>query len=459
MARAVAVIGGGISGLTAAWELRRREPGVEVTLLECADRVGGKLRLEDVGGVRVDVGAESVLARRPEAINLFAELDLDDLVTHPAAVGASIVSRGRRWPMPRGTVMGVPSDPESVRGLLSDDEVDRLAREVLDGVEAGDVSVGDLVDRRLGPAVTDRLVEPLLAGVYAGHAREISAEQAVPALAAAARDGRPLGEVARAAAKAAVSGPNAGKPVFASLVGGLGTLPEVLQRRLTSDGVTVRTGAVARELRRDKTGWVVSTGPTTDVVQERFDAVVLATPAAPTSRLLREVVPTAAAALAGVEYASMAIVTFALDGPPPALLDGSGFLVPPTEPLTIKASTFSTVKWPWLAVAHPDRTLLRASVGRHREESTLQRSDDELVRVALRDLRTVLGPELPTPVAAHVQRWGGGLPQYAVGHRTRLAPTRDLPPGLALCGAAYDGVGIPACIASGRAAAQAVLTP
>ncbi|WP_343993691.1 protoporphyrinogen oxidase [Terrabacter terrae] len=458
MATTVAVLGGGISGLAAAWELCRSDSGCEVTLLEGTDRVGGKLRLAEVGGVRIDVGAESVLARRPEALTLFDELGLADRVTHPGPAGASIVSRGKRWPMPRGTLMGVPSDPESVRGLLTSDEVDRLAREVLGEVVEGDVSVGDLVDRRLGNAVTDRLVEPLLAGVYAGHAREISAEQAVPVLAAAARDGRPLLDVARTAAAAAANGSAAGRPVFASLVGGLGTLPEELERRLAESGVDLRTSTVVRELGRDGDGWVVSTGPTTDVTQERFDAVVVATPAAPASRLLRTVAPAAASALAGIEYASMAIVTLALDGPPPAVLDGSGFLVPPTEPLTIKASTFSSVKWPWLAAAHPERTFLRASVGRHREESSLQRSDAELVEVALADLRRVLG-ELPQPSAAHVQRWGGGLPQYAVGHRARLAPTRDLPPGLALGGAAYDGVGIPACIASGRAAARAVLTP
>jgi oxygen-dependent protoporphyrinogen oxidase len=458
MARSVAVIGGGISGLAAAWELARPGSDVHVTLLEGSDRVGGKLRLADVGGVRIDVGAESVLARRPEALTLFEELGVADLTTHPAAVGASIVSRGTRWPMPKGTVMGVPSDPESVRGLLDDDEVQRLAHEVVEGPRDGDLSVGDLVDARLGPAVTDRLVEPLLAGVYAGHAREISVQQAVPALAAAARDGRSLTDVAREAVAAAASGPMATLPVFASLVGGLGTLPEVLSARLAEAGVDVRTGAVVRELETDGTGWLVSTGPTTAVRRERFDGVVLATPAAPTSRLLRQVAPAAAGALAAVEYASMAIITFALDGPVPPELDGSGFLVPPTEPLTIKASTFSSVKWPWLARAHPDRTYLRASVGRHREEASLQRSDAELVEVALADLRSVLGGGFPDPVATHVQRWGGGLPQYAVGHRTRLAPTRDLPPGLALCGAAYDGVGIPACIASGRAASRAVLT-
>lgn len=459
MGRSVAVIGGGISGLAAAWELSRAEADTSVVLLEATDRLGGKLRLEDVGGVRIDVGAESVLARRPEAVGLLHELGLDGEVTHPGPAGAAIVARGVRWPMPRGTVMGVPADPESVRGLLTDAEVDRLAHEQTGGPVPGDLSVGDLVDARLGPAVTDRLVEPLLAGVYAGHARRISVDQAVPVLAAAAHEGRSLLDVARAAAAAAADGPLAGTPVFASLVGGLGRLPEVLGQRLADAGVRVRTGTVVRGLRRDGAGWVVSSGPTTRVLEEGFDAVVLATPAAPTARLLREVAPEAATALAGVEYASMAIVTVALDGPPPEALEGSsGFLVPPAEPLTIKASTFSTVKWPWLARAHPGRTYLRASVGRHGEEAALQRSDDELVAAALTDLRTVLGGDLPAPAATHVQRWGGGLPQYAVGHRSRLAPTRDLPPGLARCGAAYDGVGIPACVASGRAAARVVLT-
>jgi oxygen-dependent protoporphyrinogen oxidase len=428
-------------------------------VLEGTDRLGGKLRLEQVAGATIDVGAESVLARRPEALALFEELGLQQDTTHPGPAGATIVSRGCRWPMPTGTVMGVPSDPATVRGLLSDDEVARLAAEHVDGPVPVDISVGDLVDARLGRAVTDRLVEPLLAGVYAGHAREISVDMAVPALAAAAHEGRPLLEVAREATSAAEAGPMAVLPVFATLVGGLGRLPAILGRALAAAGATVLTGTTVRDLRRDGDYWVLTTGPTTDTLEHRFDAVVLATPAAPTARLLREVAPAASATLASVEYASMAIVTFALEGSPPDVLDGSGFLVPPTEPLTIKASTFSTVKWPWLAAAHPDRTFLRASIGRHREEASLQRSDDELVDVALADLHTVLGAGLPDPIAVHVQRWGGGLPQYAVGHRERVAATRAPGPALTLCGAAYDGVGIPACIASGRAAAREVLRP
>ena len=458
MARRVAVVGGGISGLSAAWELCRSGRELEVALIEGTDRLGGKLRLADVAGTPIDVGAESVLARRPEALALFEELGLQGETTHPGPAGASILSRGRRWPMPNGTVMGVPSDPEAVRGLLTDDEVARLAAERVGGPVHDDISVGDLVDARLGAAVTDRLVEPLLAGVYAGHAREISVDLAVPALARAAREGSPLLEVAREATAAAASGPTSVLPVFATLVGGLGRLPAVLADALTAAGARILTGTTVRELRREGEAWIVTTGPTIDAVEHRFDAVVLATPAAPAARLLRDVAPEASAALASIEYASMAIVTFALGGPPPAVLEGSGFLVPPTEPLTIKASTFSTVKWPWLAATHPDRTFLRASIGRHREEESLHRSDDELVAVALADLRTVLGPDLPDPLATHVQRWGGGLPQYAVGHRERLAATRSLDPGLTLCGAAYDGVGIPACIASGRAAARELMT-
>ncbi|OFE14496.1 protoporphyrinogen oxidase [Humibacillus sp. DSM 29435] len=457
MGRKVAVVGAGISGLAAAWQLVNDPAGpadLMVSVFEAADTVGGKLRLDTVAGVAIDVGAESMLARRPEALALVGELRLDDRVTHPAAVGAAIVSGGRRWPLPRGTLMGVPSDIEALRGLLTDGEVDRAAAEKISRTDA-DVAVGDFVDGRLGRAVTDKLVEPLLAGVYAGHSRAISLEVAVPAMFAAAREGRSIVELAGRVAAAAAENAT---PVFASLVGGLGTLPALLADALGHRGVQVRTSTTARALRPDGAGaWVLTTGPTTDAVDEVFDAVVLATPAAPTARLLADVAPAAAASLATVDYASMAIVTIALAGPAPDVLEGSGFLVPPTEALTIKAATFSSLKWPWLARAHPDTTFLRASVGRFGEVATLQRPDADLVDLALRDLATVLGGPLPVPVDTHVQRWGGGLPQYTVGHRSRIEAARAPAAGVATCGAAYDGVGIPACIGSGRAAAREVL--
>ncbi len=459
----VAVVGGGVAGLAAAWELARSAEDLSVTLFEGSGQVGGKLRRAEVAGAMIDVGAESVLARRPEAIGLFDELGLSSRVTHPSGVGAAILSRGRRWPMPSGTVMGVPSDPESVRGLLSDEEVERLVQEHVGAPLAGDVAVGAFIAERLGPAVTDRLVEPLLAGVYAGQSRELSLEMSVPVLHRAAVEGRSVSEVAREVAAAASSG-SAGtgpRPVFATLRGGLGVLPTLLAAELLTLGVDLRLGETVRWLRSggtSRSAWSLVSGPTTDEREEAFDAVVLATPGAPGARLLAATAPEAARLLAGIAYASMAIVSLAVAGRPEVLEGSSGFLVPPTESLSIKASTFSSSKWAWLREAHPDLTFLRASVGRHREEASLQRSDDELVGLALRDLESVLG-SLPEVVGQHVQRWGGGLPQYAVGHRARVEAVRaGLPPTLVVAGAAYDGVGVPACIGSGRAAGRALVT-
>ena len=428
MVSRVGVVGAGIAGLAAAWHLVQQAPDLDVTVLEGSSRVGGKLRLEQVGDVAVDVGAESVLARRPEAIQLFEELGLADRVTHPARVPASIVSDGALRPMPTGTLMGVPSDPESVRGLLTDTEMRRLSAEPQTPPVDGDVSVGEFIDARLGPAVTDKLVEPLLAGVYAGNSRKLSLQMAVPALFQAATDGSSLLEAARSAAgnaSAAGSDMEGGPPpVFATVVGGLGTVPAVLASRLADLGVDIRTGTMARRLeRRHEDGadphhrsLVLSTGPTTDVRRHDFDAVIVATPAAPTARLLRSIAPDAAERLAAIEYASMAIVTLVLDGPAPDLLEGSGFLVPPTEQLTIKASTFSSVKWPWLAAAHPDRTVLRASIGRHGEE-------------ACSTAPTVTSwppPSTTSPPSSAALAIASGRPRAAVGRRP--AAVRRRPP-------------------------------
>ena len=201
-------------------------------------------------------------------------------------------------------------------------------------------------------------------------------------------------------------------------------------------------------------------GPTIDSEALDVDGVVIALPATPAARLLRPIAPSAAERLGEIDYASVAIVTLALPRTAADLLGGSGFLVPPVEPLSIKAATFSSTKWAWLAEDVEDVVLVRASLGRAGEVAVLQRDDDDLVRTALADLRTVLGPDLLDPVDAHVQRWGGGLPQYAVGHVTRIQAVLEAVarlPALGLAGAAYEGVGIPACIGSGRRAAREVL--
>jgi protoporphyrinogen/coproporphyrinogen III oxidase len=457
----VVVLGGGIAGLAAAWDLSHRLPDSDISVVDASDRPGGKLRLETVAGRRIDVGAESVLARRPEAVELVEEAGAGGLLTHPATTAASVWSRGALHPLPKGTLMGVPGEPEAARGLLTDEEVARAADEQPwpAGALEDDVAVGDYVGARLGSAVVDRLVEPLLGGVYAGHAGRLSLQACVPGLFEVARSGGSLTAAARAAATAGTSN---NSPVFAGVVGGMGRFAELLVDGLRARGVQIRSGLIARELhRRPQGGWTVVTGPRPAPEHLDADAVVLAVPAAPAARLLRGHAPLAAAELAAIEYASMAIITLAVAKDGLGELPGSGFLVPPVDGRGIKASTFSSNKWAWVDALSDDVFFLRASVGRAREETDLQRPDDDLVALAVDEVGQALARPLGRVLDAHVQRWGGGLPQYAVGHRARVARVRrvvaDLP-GLELAGAAYDGVGIPACVASGRAAAASLAT-
>jgi oxygen-dependent protoporphyrinogen oxidase len=260
--------------------------------------------------------------------------------------------------------------------------------------------------------------------------------------------------------------------VFAGVDGGIGRLAEALAEQLRAAGVTIRSGTIARELHRTPAGdgvagagWSVVVGPRPSPERIDADAVVLAVPATPTSKLLAPLLPEVARELADIPYASMAIISLAVardpGADPVATLPGSGFLVPAVDGRTIKASTFSSSKWGWVADAADDLLFLRASVGRYEETSDLHRPDDELVAIAVAEVSEALGGQLPRVVDAHVQRWGGALPQYTVGHVDRV--DRILrgvqgEPGLEVAGAAYQGVGVPACIASGRAAAAGVLT-
>ncbi|GGW20111.1 protoporphyrinogen oxidase [Streptomyces capoamus] len=446
----VVVIGAGIAGLAAAHRLLGR--GARVTVLEAGDRVGGKLLPGEIAGVRVDLGAESMLARRPEAVALAREAGLGEALQPPATATAAIWTRGALRPMPKGHVMGVPGTAAALSGVLSDEGLARIERDAdLPRTELGDdVAVGEYVAARLGREVVDRLVEPLLGGVYAGDAYRISMRSAVPQLFRAARAHTSLTEGVREIQAEAAAQQRTG-PVFMGIAGGVGRLPLAVAESVRARGGEILTRTPARELRREAAGgWRITAG-------ERVlhaDAVIVAVPAPAAAALLRAESPGAAAELAAVEYASMALVTLAYRRADARLPEGSGFLVPPVDGRTIKASTFASRKWGWIAEEDPDVVVLRTSLGRHGETEILGRDDAGLVEVSRHDLREATGLAAE-PLETRVTRWTDGLPQYPVGHHARVARIREQVaklPGLAVCGAQYDGVGIPACVASAHAA-------
>ena len=430
---------------------------MQIVVLEGSPQIGGKLRLAEVAGVTVDVGAEAMLNRRPEAVALTRTSGLGGDLVHPTSASAHLWNRGEMLAMPK-TMMGIPTD---LRALADSGVISKpgMARAAMDAVlpatslEGRDTSIGALVEERFGKEVVDRLVEPLLGGVYAGHARELSARAAVPQIVGLLDRDRSLGK----AASRAMSGPVSDVPIFAGIVGGMGRLPFAVAE---ASGARIETDAAARDLaRRPGGGWTIVVGSTDEPRLVQADAVIVATPARPAARLLSDVAPGAALELARIEYASVALVTMAFAARDFPAVSGSGFLVPPVDGRVVKASTFSFAKWDWVREAGNGLLVMRCSLGRHREEHQLQVTDEELVEVALTDLADAIGLSV-RPVDTQVQRWGGSLPQYAVGHLDRVAKIRAevaRVPGLAVCGAAYDGVGIPACISSAYLAVESLL--
>ncbi len=488
----VAVVGGGMAGLAAAWELSGAAaggPAPRIVVLEAGSRPGGKVRSTEFCGRTVDVAADAFLARRPEASELCGELGLADALVAPGASGASLWVQGRLRMMPEGVNLGVPTRawPIIRTGILGPAGLLRAGADLVrphrgDPRDTADRSVGDIVGARLGHQVVERLVDPLVGGIHAGGVDDLSAEATFPPLLAAARTS---GSLIRALRRPPTPGqtppaPTTGPapPVFWSLEGGNARLPAELAAALSARGVDVVTQVAVESMTRLPSGpgatWRLAlageaakvagaVGPSDSARALDVDAVVLAVPAGQAAGLLDDQAPLAASILDGVEYASVTVVTLSMPaGAIRSPLVGTGFLVPRTSPIRgatplITGCTYLTRKWPGLA--RPGDELLRLSVGRYGDTRPDSLDDDELSAAVTAELSAVLDVA-GVPRAAMVTRWDGAFPQYRVGHLTRTAVVEQAVaglPGVAVAGSAYRGVGIPAVVGSGRAAARSVL--
>ena len=470
----VVIVGGGISGLAAAWELsggaegpNERTPRIE--LIESADHFGGALTTADFAGRRIDLGADGFLARRPEAVALVRDLGWLDRLEAIDASGVSLWLHGALHELPSGLVLGLPvshRQVDQVKGLSWRARLAARRDEIMPArlTVKDDMSIGEIVRTKLGRELSYKFVEPMIGGIQAGRIDELSAKSVFPPLLEAARRGGSLMKALRPptpAIPAPTGAPADPGPMFYSLQGGVGSLPEELTRRLVERGVVLRCGVAVTALRRTPAGnypWEVETATTTTPA----NALIFAAPAPVAGQLLGAYDP-ALRALASVRRAGAAMITFCIARDQVRLTaSGTGVLVPLGTPwpgegtLMVTAVTLLDRKWPRLR--RDDDVILRAHVGRIDDDRWTAMSDDELVARVARELALVL-PHFGTHLEARVQRWPEGLPQYVVGHDQMIAAARAAsgPMRIALCGMAYDGVGVPASIGSGRRAARETL--
>lgn len=439
------IVGGGISGLVAAYRLRvAAGPDASITVLDPADRLGGVLRTERIAGQPLDVGAEAFVARRPEVPALLGELGLSGKQITTTGARPLIYSEGRLHQLPKDTVNGIPSRPSALTGLVDDATMRWMLdepRRPFSWRPGADPAVADVVGDRFGEQVVVRSVDPLLAGVYAGSAATIGIRAAAPTVAAALDAGaRNL----TAAVAAALPPPQAGS-VFGAIDGGYQVLLDELVRRsgLTWAQVAVRT------VRRAPRGWEIVDD---EGARWHAGAVVLAVPAPRLPALISDVAPRTAAAARRIPVASAAVVALALPGGTP-LPEQSGVLVAGRGRLRTKAVTLSSRKWGRRGSAE----MVRLSYGRFGDDLARSAGDEDLLTWAEEDLSTLFGISAQ-PVDARVARWIDAMPQYGPGHADLVAELRDgLPPGLAVAGAYLDGIGVPACVASATRAAAALV--
>jgi len=432
--RRVAIVGGGVTGLTVAYRVVHADPSIEVTVLEAGPIPGGKLRSVAVGDLVLPAGADSFLARKPWAVELCKELDVS--LDPPGATGAYLWTEGGLVPLLKHAPFGIPGDVGDLFHWpgLSGAGKRRAAQDLVRRARKGDddESLGSLLRRRFGDEATDLAVGPLLAGLYAGDVDRLSVRATFPDLVAWERAQGSLFRGSQATSKLARRSQLG--PMFVRPKGGVDRLTDALAEHL---GERVRTGVAVTAVDRGRV--MLDGGATVET-----DAVVLATPAHEAARLLGAALPSVAADLAGITYASTGVVLMVYpDGTQPSLPTGTGFVVPRGKaPMT--AATWLSSKWP--DESYGTRAVVRCYVGAVGEEDVLDADDSDIVQACARHLAAVVRlPDMPEH--STIVRWPASMPQYDVGHLDRVARIRDcLPPGVVVVGQAYDGVGVPDCV-------------
>lgn len=470
--RHVAIVGGGIAGLATAFALREQAAELEfplsITLIEASQDWGGKIATHRTGDLIIERGPDSFLSQKPWALELCAKLGLSDRLinTNQAQQGASVYSRGKLRELPEGLVLFVPSKlgPFLRSGLLS---LPGILRMGLDLVAPrphvqGDESVASFFRRRFGPEAFERLIEPLMAGIYAGDAEQMSLRASFPRFIELERKHGSIIRGMLAGRKGAKPAPRQGPPrsMFVTLQNGLSELVEALIGRVEKDGASLMPGRRVASLRAPS---VRSKVWTYDLMLEdggvvTADAVVFATPAYVTAGLIRPHSRLAAEKLEAIPYASTATVSLAFNGTDlGGKVRGYGFVVPRVEGRDLVAATWTSLKWPHRAPSA--RTLIRCYAGGVGREALLAQDDASLVRRIRDDLKTIAGITAE-PDLVEVARWDRGMPQYTLGHPSRLEAIQvALNPyhGLYITGSAYRGVGIPDCIKDGTDTAALLL--
>ena len=462
MTRRVAIVGGGISGLSAALGMvdTDTDAGVDadvhtdVVVFDAAGRVGGRIDTSPFAGVaHVDEGADAFLARVPEAVALARRVGLGDDLVSPEPVGAAVWHDGLH-PIPDGLLLGVPGrlGPLATTGLLSWKGKARAALEpFLPRTSTDSDSIGEYIRARFGDEVHERLVDSLVGSIYATDTDRFSLAE-VPQLAALAQDNRSLLLAARRQRSAQGTATAATSPIFAAPRRGMSGLTAATADAVRAGGGTVLTGATVASCARTADGrWRLTTG--TPVDDDVFDAVIFATPARVTGDLLADAAPDASTLLAQAETADVIMVTLhvAADQWPEGLRAMSGYLVPKPAQRWVTAASFGSQKWAhWRPPAGGE--ILRVSLGRDGME-VLQLNDDEVLDAVLSDLALHLGVAFD-PLEVRITRWPGAFAQYRPHHAQWVdAVERNLPPGLFVTGAGFRGIGIPACVRSGLATA------